>query len=228
MRLSDDQLAQYERDGFLRVERLVHGDDLDALRAAYDELLATSADGRMLGGVTRQIMNPSALHPAFNRNAAVGAAKEIASQVLDAPVRRLFDMLIFKPPQHAHATPWHQDASYVDQPFSPPGSRHRLSTLQFWVALDDADEENGCMHFVPGVHVEPLLEHEVAAGDPNEDSRLLAIVGAADVLDLDAAVAAPVPAGGCTFHNERTPHFTPPNRSADRPRRAYIFNLVRT
>jgi ectoine hydroxylase-related dioxygenase (phytanoyl-CoA dioxygenase family) len=228
MRLTDDQLAAYERDGFLRVERLIGDDAVAELRAAYDELLATSDDGRMLGGVTRQIMHPSARHPAFNRNDAVGAAREIASQVMDAPVNRLFDMLIFKPPGHAHETPWHQDASYVDVPFSPAGGRRRLSTLQFWVALDDADVENGCMHFVPGQHVEPLLEHEVASGDPTEDSRLLAIVGAPERLDLSSAVAAPVPAGGCTFHNERTPHYTSPNRSADRPRRAYIFNLVRT
>jgi hypothetical protein len=46
------------------------------------------------------------------------------------------------------------------------------------------------------------------------------------VLDLKSAVACPLRAGGATVHNYGTPHFTPPNRSANRPRRAYIFNFA--
>ncbi|MFZ0658894.1 MAG: hypothetical protein WAM05_09260, partial [Candidatus Binataceae bacterium] len=46
------------------------------------------------------------------------------------------------------------------------------------------------------------------------------------VLDLNRAVACPLRAGGATVHNYGTPHFTPPNRSATRPRRAYIFSFA--
>jgi hypothetical protein len=56
--------------------------------------------------------------------------------------------------------------------------------------------------------------------------RLLALVDAASQLDLDAVVPAPLRAGGATMHSYGTPHMSTPNRSADRPRRAYIFNLA--
>jgi len=80
------------------------------------------------------------------------------------------------------------------------------------------------MQFVPGFQAE-LLPHLVAGGAPDDDGRLLAIVDPATTLDLAAAVACPVKAGGATVHNEGTPHYTGPNQT-DRPRRAYIMNFM--
>jgi ectoine hydroxylase-related dioxygenase (phytanoyl-CoA dioxygenase family) len=139
---------------------------------------------------------------------------------------RSYEMLIYKPPGHPHATPWHQDAAYAHSPHAPAGTPITLESIQFWVALDDADEENGCMHFVPGHHTRPLLAHRVASGAASEDHRLLVLVDPDAQLDLSRVVACPLPAGGATLHSYGTPHYTPPNRSADRPRRAYIFNVV--
>ena len=84
------------------------------------------------------------------------------------------------------------------------------------------------MHFAPILHTQPLIAHVVAGGDPDDPGRLLAIDEPERRLDLSLAVAAPLPAGGCTIHSYGTPHYTPPNRSSDRPRRAYIFNLAPT
>jgi len=139
--------------------------------------------------------------------------------------RFLFDMMIFKPPGHPEETPWHQDLAYQGRPFAAAGVEPANATIQVWVAVDNADEENGCMHFVPGVHAKPMLEHHVFSGDPSYEGRLLAIVDPEHSLDLSAAVACPLASGGATFHYEGTPHYTPPNRSADRPRRAYITNF---
>ena len=135
-------------------------------------------------------------------------------------------MLIYKEPGQTAATPWHQDFSYSQMPTAPAGAAIPSDqTLQFWLALDDVDEENGCMHFIPGQHRAPLLEHYVAAGEADYSQRLLAIRDPGDALDLRQAVACPLTAGGATVHNYGTPHFTPGNRTADRPRRAYIFNF---
>ena len=45
-------------------------------------------------------------------------------------------------------------------------------------------------------------------------------------LDLSTRTVAKLPAGGVTMHGYGTPHYTGPNRTTDRPRRAYIFNLA--
>lgn len=227
-RLDDASLAAYRRDGFLAIDRLIDDDALGALRTAYDEVLhrTGASDPRyLLGGLTQQVMVPSALHPVFADNEAVDAGRRLAEPLLGDAVLT-FDMLIFKPPGHPHETPWHQDMAYAQAPFAPAGTPiPSVARIQFWVALDDADTENGCLHFIPGVHEAPLLAHRVASGDPQGDRRLLELVDPAAQLDLATAVAAPLRAGGATMHTYGTPHYTPPNRSAARPRRAYIFNL---
>jgi hypothetical protein len=220
--------SSYEADGFAWAEQVVPRADLEPLIAAYDELLAEGA-ARDLGGVTKQVMLPATKHPVFADNPVrswgLGRARELLG--LDGgDVDVLFDMLIDKPPGHPHETPWHQDAAYAQMPWAPAGMTIPLEALQFWVALNDVDEENGCMHFVPGMHTKPLLVHHIASGDPAKENRLLAITDPSSVLDLGSAVAVPLAAGGATVHSYGTPHYTPPNRSADRPRRAYIFTVT--
>ena len=228
--LTGEQLDAVRRDGFLVFERFIDRETLAALRAAYDEILMgdIEADGdRMLGAMTRQVMRPSSAHPTFDSNPALDRAIAIARQVFaTADVRRTYDMLIYKPPGHPHDTPWHQDRAYDIQPFAEPGTPNTLESVQFWLALDDVDAENGCMQFVPGHHDRPLLEHHVVSDDPTDEGRLLALVEPESQLDLSTAVVAAIPAGGATMHFYGTPHYTGPNRSADRRRRAYIFNLA--
>ncbi len=230
MNLTDADVRRFHGDGFLRIEELVDAATVAALRAAYDEILDGRADApfdRQLGGITRQVMHPSFRHAVFDANAALEAGRAITAQLYPGrTIGRTFDMLIFKPPGHPHETPWHQDHSYTSSPFTRAGATIPEGFVQFWVALDDADVENGCMHFLPGWHRKPLLEHRVASGDPEDDGRLLAIVDVERQVDLGAAVACLLRAGGCTLHDYGTPHWTPPNRSADRPRRAYIFNFA--
>jgi ectoine hydroxylase-related dioxygenase (phytanoyl-CoA dioxygenase family) len=215
--------------GFTVRPRLVDEAVVEQLRTAYDEILdhtVTAQGDRMLGGLTRQVMAPSQAHPVFDRNAALDAAAEIASEFFGrVATRRSFDMLIDKPAGHRHETPWHQDLAYAQRPTAPAGYFEDHQTLQFWIALDDADVENGCMQFIPGQHREPLLEHRVVSGDPDDEGRLLGLVDPAAQLDLSAAVVGAIPAGGCTVHLPTTPHYTGPNRTADRRRRAYIVNI---
>ena len=224
-------VERYVRDGFLRFERLAEADDVAALRDVYDRLLSGAIEAptdRKLGGITRQIMNVWQYDPVFRENSAFRAGREIASALLgvDEP-EPVFDMLIYKEPGQLATTPWHQDFAYQVMPFTPAGRATPWRAFaQFWVALDDVDEQNGCMHFVPGVHRDPLKAHHVASGAPDYEGRLLAMDDAARDMDLTTAVACPLPAGGATVHSYGTPHFTPGNTTADRQRRAYIFNFA--
>ncbi len=220
---------RWGRDGYLVIDDFVAPGELERLRTAYDQILereVVALGDRMLGGVTRQVMLPAKAHEAFAHTETQKRALALARALFDTPdVFPIFDMLIDKPPGHPHDTPWHQDAAYGKRPFTPPGQRMSLESMQFWVALDDADPENGCMHFVPGLHTRPLLPHQVASGDPEDEARLLGITDPDAHLPQEHRVACPVRAGGCTVHSYGTPHYTPPNRSASRRRRAWIFNV---
>lgn len=225
----EDIAARFDRDGFAVVEDLVDAETVAALREAYDRVLAgAGAPGdRLLGGLTRQVMGPERLDPAFADNPALHAANAVARRLTGADgARRTFSMLIYKPPGHAHETPWHQDLSYAAMPTAPAGVQIPFNTVvQFWIALDDVDESMGCMEFIPEAHRAALLPHHVASGAPDDEGRLLAIADPAARLDLAQAVKCRLRAGSATVHGYTTPHYTAPNRSP-RPRRAYIISFA--
>lgn len=225
--MSSARREAFLRDGYVVLPSLIGGPDVDSLRVLYDAFMSGEIDSgpdlRMLGGITPQAINCRMHAAELREHPVVAAARAAASELLDCNEPDFFfDMMIYKPPGHPEPTPWHQDLSYYERPYSQPGRMNPMGTTQFWVALDDADVENGCMHFVPGHHDKPMLEHYIASGDPDDEGRLLAVKDESQ-LDLDAAVACPLRAGGATVHLEGTPHYTPPNSSADRPRRAYIM-----
>ncbi|WP_436794992.1 phytanoyl-CoA dioxygenase family protein [Actinospongicola halichondriae] len=227
--LSADDVESFAREGFLGVPALVGPDDLATLRSACDDVLdAGDSDGdRLLGGLIRQVVLPHQAHPTFADNAALSAGIDIAKQLFgkDEAIR-VYDQIIHKPAGDPNTTPWHQDQSYVEEPFAPAGSPIGDNAAMFWVALDDVDVATSCMHFIPGVHREPLLPHHVAGGSPDDPGRMLAITDPETHFDVAATVPVPLSAGGCTIHAAGTPHMTPPNTSPDRDRRAYIFTLV--
>ena len=112
---------------------------------------------------------------------------------------------INKPPRDGAPTPWHQDEAYWD-----PHADH--TAISVWVPLQDVDESNGCMAFVPGSHREPVLPHRLIHPDAH-GLRL------ADDTEPAGAVACPIPTGSATVHAGRTLHYAGPNRT-DRPRTA--------
>lgn len=67
------------------------------------------------------------------------------------------DDLIWKPPCSVDASlddsssvvGFHQDATYISNQFEPRDN----NSVTVWMALDDADEETGCVQYVPGSHL---------------------------------------------------------------------------
>lgn len=231
MPIAATEVDLFKRDGFLAIPQLADAKTVAALGEVYDAMLEGEIDvtptDNPLGMITRQIMMPSAYHEIFRSNPALDAAREIAKELLetDTPLP-VFDMLIYKEPGQTATTPWHQDFSYSVMPLAPAGVAIPSNEyVQFWLALDDVDERNGCMHFIPSAHTSPMLEHYIAGGAIDYSQRLLAIREPESALDLSTAVACPLKAGGATVHNYGTPHFTSGNTTTDRRRRAYIFNF---
>lgn len=220
----------FKRDGFAVVPDLADPGTLTELRKIYDGMLDGSipcpGTDRELGGLTRQILRPHLHHPLFESNAVLDRARELSKLLLgiDNP-EFTFSMLIYKPPGHPHATPWHQDLAYGGKPFTPAGiNMDNDAIVQFWLALDDVDETMGCMEFTPGAHIDVALPHYVISGDPADDERLLAMEDPESHIDLSRAMKCPLKAGWATVHGYTTPHYTGPNQTS-RGRKAYIFTF---
>ncbi len=167
------------------------------------------ADARVL----RKLDNPHSKRPFFT--ALAGDARLVAAveNLIGAGVSVYFSQIFFKPPQGGGPKPAHQD-NYYFGPSDPDG------LVTAWIALDDADEENGCLRYGRGSHLGPILPHAAPAERPFD----LQISGA-DLARFDMRPA-PVPKGGVSFHHGGTVHRSGDNRSK-RWRRACALHYVR-
>ena len=103
---------------------------------------------------------------------------------------------------------WHQDITYWSLDPLAPGN---VATA--WLAIDDADTENGCMRVIPGTH-RSMLKH----GESQEAGNLLSVNQEIpeELLDPSQAVDLILKAGMASLHDGLTVHGSNPNRSARR------------
>jgi|HubBroStandDraft_1064217.scaffolds.fasta_scaffold00918_13 hypothetical protein len=223
--LSQAQLAEFRRDGFLLVDGLSTPDEIASLRALYDRLFSErrgwdkgdlfdmigrddTAEGKGLS--IPQMLWPSRYEPTLPQTQLAASARSIAEQLLGPQIENILEHAIMKPPKGA-PTPWHQDDS-----FSHKGSRI-LESISIWMPLQDVTVESGCMRYIRGSNLGPLFPHR----SPNNDPRIhgLEMVSAPD---LTHCVAVPMRAGSAVIHHSRTIHGAGVN-SGDQPRRAYVL-----
>lgn len=81
-------------------------------------------------------------------------------------VRIAQDDIVWKVPQQQQSIKkknridtvgFHQDSAYISNQFEPYGN----NSVTVWIALDDADEDNGCLEYAVGSHKwRPILHHQ--------------------------------------------------------------------
>lgn len=128
-------------------------------------------------------------------------------------VRFWHDQLFCKPAKHGGVVAWHQDYSYWTR--SVP-----MQHLTCWIGLDDASEENGCLHYIPGSHNWGLLKNPVLTG---EMDGLKAFLNEEQKEKFKKSVPIEMKKGYGTFHHPLLIHGSFENRS-ERSRRALVIN----
>jgi non-haem Fe2+, alpha-ketoglutarate-dependent halogenase len=139
--LSREQIAQFNRDGYLRGIRIFSEAEISGIRAYFDELLARVIAA---GGDSYSI---STAHARYGRVWDLLTDRRITAHVSDllGPNVVAWGSHFFcKMPHDGKAVAWHQDASYW--PLTPS------KAVTVWLAVDDADVENACMRFIAGSH----------------------------------------------------------------------------
>jgi hypothetical protein len=152
--LTREQLAAYNRDGYLKGIRVFSEEEIAAIRAYFDQLLARVLEE---GGNSYSI---ATAHMRYGRVYDLLVEPRIvacACDILGENVIGWGSHFFCKMPGDGKRVSWHQDASYW--PMSPS------KTVTAWLAIDDADVGNACMRFIPGSHHHGHLTYHLSEED---------------------------------------------------------------
>ena len=225
-RLSDQQLQQFNNDGYVVVDHLFDDDELqpviDEISADLDQRCRQAvSEGKLsrtykeydfehrLTYVDRENQDISKLMwdnkvvlPSFFGLMTNPKLLDINEQLcgpelIASSVYRLRP----KVPSHSWSpVPWHQDSGY----FEPYCDLGLIVTV--WLPLVDATEERGCLWVMPGVHKGGLFFHK-----PDDMAHYLVIPD--KEFGGRQPVAAPVLKGGVLLLTNRTPHASFENKT---------------
>jgi ectoine hydroxylase-related dioxygenase (phytanoyl-CoA dioxygenase family) len=219
--IAPEYLKLYRRDGCCVIPSLFSPDEVETLRAHFMRLRRAGKYPGDFDGVDLTSADPLKRFPRMihmhrwdetSLNWLLDPRlREILTALLGSEPFAVQTMLYFKP-AGARGQALHQDQFYLRV---QPGT-----CMAAWLALDDCDEENGCMQVVPGSHTLPLLCPTAA------DTQ----VSFTDVTVPLSSEMSPVPvlmrAGDVLFFNGQLIHGSFPNISADRFRRSLIGHYI--
>jgi ectoine hydroxylase-related dioxygenase (phytanoyl-CoA dioxygenase family) len=218
--LSAEQVAEYERDGFLVLPRYLDANTVAEMDRAAVELVGQvgpviqgnpriQVDPIGDGLKIRQVWPVIDLSPTYARLATderiVGLFRSLFA---DTPV--LFeDKVNYKYPSGGTPFPLHQDLGYWG-PYT-----NRLVTALIYI--DAATEENGCLEVAPGRHTQGLLDRVDVRVGLGTDHHI-----PEQVIDSGEVRKVPGPPGTLILFSCLTPHGSTANLSRH-PRRALMY-----
>ncbi len=156
------------------------------------------------------------LRPELRAARGLARAVTLAENLIGPEAEVLWDSAVYKPSGSSSETPWHQDEAV----YGLSKIRKPRSIVYFWVALDAVGESSGCIRFVPGSHLGPLLPHAWRNGDT---SSSLVVSGP---IEGPAMVSVPLGPGDATVHHSRTLHGSGPNASGS-CRKGWVLGVGR-
>jgi ectoine hydroxylase-related dioxygenase (phytanoyl-CoA dioxygenase family) len=223
--LTSEQIAFFQANGFVNGGHVLTDDEVEALRTELARVIAEKERGdqpqpvhiRNLARDERapvwQIVNIWMASEPYKALISQPQINEGLAQLTGATELRIWhDQIQYKPPQIGGTNMWHQDAPYW--PIIAP-----MTEVTAWVALDDADESNGCMSMVPGSHLwgnqidflHTLKEYDdMPARFESHEIKIL---------------RCPVKKGEVHYHHALTWHGSHANTSG-RPRRAIALHYM--
>jgi len=219
--MSDSFKDDFDRDGYAVARAVFGAGEVERLREHFMTLRRRGSYEHDLVGLRPADRDPLRRYPRMAQmhrwdDASLGwlldaRLRELMLALLGADPYAVQTMLYFKPPG-SRGQALHQDNFYLR---AEPGT-----CLAAWLALDPADEANGCLQVVPGSHRWPIL-----------------CTAKADTTVSFTDVTVPVPAGeriepvvmdagDVLFFTGSLVHGSLPNASPDRFRRALIGHYI--
>lgn len=189
MTLTDAQIAQYDRDGFLHFPEFFSDAEVEAMRREVSRVSRLDSEMVVREG-TQQVPKvmfrmhesdgPTA-SPVFHAAVRLPRTLGMAQQLLrDKDLYLHHTKVNIKAAIEGSIWPWHQDyGSWYNDGIARP------TMLTMMVGLDVSKELNGCLYFIPGTHVigrvDPYFDtstaYKVWSLTPTDMKRIIAEYG---------------------------------------------------
>ena len=222
--LSQSQISDYERDGYLVLENQIPPDIILAIRREIarfeDEARSMTASNDRIdledshepdNPRLRRIKLPHLISDVVNELMRSDYVLGPVRDLLGPDLRLHTTKLNMKSAGYGAAIEWHQDFAFY------PHTNDDL--LAVGVIIDDMVEENGPLMVFPGTHKGPIYDHHANG----------VFVGAMDLkacgLDPAQAVSLAGPAGSISLHHARIVHGSALNTS-ERDRRLLFYEVM--
>jgi hypothetical protein len=202
--LTADETDRYNRQGFLEPRQVLPASDAVDLRGYFDDLLEqvlAADDNRNSYSINTYHVVCERLHDLVTDPRITALAADLLGDEIVCWGSHLFAKL----PNDGKEVPFHQDAVYW--PMTPSRS------VSVWLAIDDVDEENAAMRFIPGSHLDGALHHHLRDLD---GSRVLGQEVDSQELEGRPQYMNAMPAGYASLHSDMLLHGSAANTSMRR------------
>ena len=221
MKLSDAQLAQFERDGYILLRGFADKARCEAILSAAKEEIGTrippiETEGEYVetdNTTLRRLRQVYDRRQIFREWMTEAEIRPMLEQVLgETPVLTLahHNSIMTKMPYRSTETCWHQDRRYWHF--------ENDNLVSVWLALGEETMENGVLEFIPGSH---LLEFK-----PEQfDAKVCFVTGRPDNDELIAhKVHYDLHPGDIVIFHCRTLHHAYDNKT-DEPKIAFVYTV---
>ena len=196
--LTPEQVAAFNRDGYLKPLRIFDSAEMAEIRAYFDDLLArTIAAGGNSYSISTAHLRYGRVYDLLTHPRIVACVRDLLGEDVIGWGSHFF----CKMPGDGKRVSWHQDASYW--PLTPS------KAVTAWLAIDDATVENACMRYIPGTHRLGHLTYTLAEDDETNvlNQTVVGAEGMGEPVNVELA------AGEMSLHSDLLLHGSEANQS---------------
>lgn len=144
---------EFDKKGYIVLENIFNLEEMQTAREEAKRLIKEKKMKSRIKVDEEKLRNEgvfiglSKISPLFEKITKNIKLIRILKKLYDKNLIFIDDKLVYKNSDIRFGTPWHQDWEYLK------GS-HKVSV---WIALDDANKENGCLQVIPGTHKNKVI-----------------------------------------------------------------------
>ena len=215
-----EQKQVYEERGYFTVENVVSRQTAAEMLGVIKNAIMTPETGDMRADADpmdpmlddtpearavrfRKLSKFNQRNPLIWHNAHCGQpVLDIARYFLGDDILLKYDSCFLKPARSGSATPWHQDNGlWRDGDIEP---------FNFWMALDPATIENGCLQMIPGSYKTEIVRHVLYEDSIHGELPKERVEEMIDTYGIEHIELQP---GSIVVWHSSAWHYSPPNTS---------------